>query len=159
MTGRGVEPNGDLLRGALGAALVSAGAIHLSLSPEHFEESRVLGAGFLAAGLLQLALAAAIFRRASRLALLLVGVSSTALIVAYGVAVAIGLPISGLAAGEMEEGLRIGAGEPVTLVAAIVKATELASIVLAMLLLGRLNAGEGGNIHTEIRGRRYSPQR
>lgn len=32
---------------------------------------------------------------------------------------------------------RIGAGEPMTLRAAIAKATELGSIVLAMMLLGR----------------------
>lgn len=62
---------------------------------------------------------------------------STALIVTYGVAVAIGLPFATEAAGAMEEGLRIGAGEPVTLRAAIARATELGSIVLAMMLLGR----------------------
>jgi hypothetical protein len=157
MTGRDLGPNGDVIRGALGAALVSAGMIHLSLSPEHFEESQILGTGFLAAGVLQLLLAVAIFRRTGRLALLLVGASSTTLIATYAVAVVIGLPFTGLAAGAMEEGLRLGTGEPVTLVAALAKASELASIVLAMLLLGRLNATEGGKLPTVVREREYSP--
>src|SRR5438094_480755 len=39
MAGRGRGSSGDLLRGALGATLVSAGAIHLSLTPEPVEES------------------------------------------------------------------------------------------------------------------------
>lgn len=54
----------------------------------------------------------------------------------------------------MDEGLRIGAGEPVTIVAAIAKATELASIVLAMMLLGRWNAREGGQVRSEDRANR-----
>ena len=72
-----------------------------------------------------------------------VGVSSAGLIAAYGVAVAVGLPFASQAAGGMEEGLRLGAGEPVTLLAGIAKAIELGSIVLAMMLLGRLNAAQG----------------
>jgi len=154
MAGRALGSDADVLRGALGAALVSVGVIHLSLTPEHFQESPALGAGFLAAGILQLLLAIAMFRRPSRVAIVAVGASSTALIVSYGVAVAIGLPFTGPAAGAMDEGLRIGAGEPVTIVAAIAKATELASIVLAMMLLGRWNAREGGQLRSEDRAGR-----
>jgi hypothetical protein len=137
MAGQRLAPNADLLRGALVATLAGAGAIHLFLTPEHLDESPILGVGFLAAGLLQLALAGVIFRRPSRLALLVVGVSSAALIALYGVAVAIGLSFSAPGEGAMDEGLRLGAGEPVTLVAAITKTAEFASIVLAMVVLKR----------------------
>ncbi|MBA3687329.1 MAG: hypothetical protein H0W81_00600 [Chloroflexi bacterium] len=142
MTGR-LGPKTDLVRGTLVAALLAAGGIHLWLTPEHFEESPIVGTGFLAAGILQLLLAVALLYRPSRLALLAVGVSSAGLIAAYGVAVAVGLPFASQAAGGMEEGLRLGAGEPVTLLAIIAKAIELGSIVLAMMLLGRLNSAQG----------------
>jgi hypothetical protein len=142
MVGQRLGANADLLRGALVATLAGAGAIHLSLTPEHFDESPIVGAGFLAAGFLQLLLAGVIFRRPSRVALVLAGVSSAALIVMYGVAVVIGLPFGGPVEGAKDEGLRLGAGEPVTLVAAITKAAEFASIVLAMVVLKRLNTGD-----------------
>ena len=115
-----------------------------------------MGAGFLAAGVLQLLLAIAILYRPSRLVLLAVGASSAALIAVYGVAVATGLPFASQAAGGMEAGLRLGAGEPVTPLEVIVKAIELASIVLAMTLLGRLNSALGrqqGEVRTRHRGR------
>jgi hypothetical protein len=156
MADRGLGPNGEIFRGALGAVLVVAGGIHLALTPEHLGESVVLGIGFLTAGVLQLVLAVWIFRRVSRLALLLVGVSSTALIVAYGVAVAVGLPF--VAADAMDEGLSIGTGEPVTLVAAVAKVAELASILLAMALISQLNAGERARPLLGVRKRSHQPQ-
>lgn len=146
----------DLVRGTLVAALLAAGGVHLWLTPEHVEESPIVGAGFLAAGVLQLLLAIAILYRPSRLVLLAVGGSSAALIAAYGVAVAIGLPFASQTAGGMEAGLRLAAGEPVTLLAVIAKAIELASIGLAMVLLGRLNAAHGrqrDQVKTRHRGR------
>lgn len=144
------------MRGTLAAALLAAGGVHLWLTPEHVEESPIVGAGFLAAGILQLLLAIAILCRPSRLVLLAVGASSAALIAAYGVAVAIGLPFASRAAGGMEAGLRLGAGEPVTLLAVIAKAIELASIGLAMTLLVRLNSTQGrqpDQVRTRHRGR------
>lgn len=117
---------------ALAVSLFVAGWIHLLLVPAHLEEDRLLGAGFLLAGLVQVGLAAAAaFRPSSRAAFVVIAVDAT-LIAVYAYAVIVGLPF---ARGHDEIGLVVGAGEPIDLAGAVSKCAELAGIVLAFLLL------------------------
>src|SRR4029077_19122450 len=71
----------------LAGALFTAGWIHLALTPEHLDESTILGVGFLGAGLAQLALAFLITARPSELTYYAVVGLSAALVVLYAIAV------------------------------------------------------------------------
>lgn len=78
---------------AAALALGAAGAIHLALAPEHFEESAAAGAFFVAAGLVQFALAGLVVgRRGGRAALFGLLVVSGVLIAVYAASRAFSLP-------------------------------------------------------------------
>jgi hypothetical protein len=121
----------------LAGALFTAGWIHLALTPEHLEEATILGLGFLAAGLAQLALAVLITARPSDLAYYAVVGLSAALIVLYAIAVLKGLPFGG--SHDHGTGLTLGAGEPVDIEGAVSKLAELFSLATAVVLVGRRN--------------------
>ena len=80
------------------AALTTAGAIHFLLTPEHLEMSGVLGAGFLAAGIAQLAMAGMTIFRPTRPLFVAVIALSVALVGAYSYNVVVGLPFHAEAA-------------------------------------------------------------
>jgi len=121
----------------LAGALFTAGWIHLALTPEHLGEATILGLGFLAAGLAQLALAVLITARPSDLAYYaVVGLSAT-LIVLYTIAVLKGLPFGG--GHDHGTGLTIGAGEPIDVEGAVSKLAELFSLATAVVLVGQPN--------------------
>lgn len=127
------------LRLALAVLLFVAGGIHLLLTPEHLGQSPVLGAGFLAAGLAQLALAAVLVAgvgRADDLVPAATVAVDVALVALYGYAVLVGLPFGG---GDEEHaaGLVLGAGEPVDLWGFVDLLAELGALGLAALLLLR----------------------
>lgn len=123
----------DPLRVVLAGALLAAGSIHLQLTPDHYGESRLLGAGFFCSAIAQLALGAVVMVRPWRLAYVCVMGLSVVLIVIYAYAVFHGLPI-----GQMDmAGVRIGAGEAVDLSGAVTKVAELTTIVVAAVLLVR----------------------
>jgi hypothetical protein len=136
-----------VVRVGLAAATFVAAWMHLVLTPEHLGESTLLGLGFLAAGLVQLALAAVVVERPSERALSLLVVVNVALLAIWAYAVLVGLPLAdgGHDSGEAA-GLVIGHGEPIDLAAAITKAAELASLLLAVLLLHRPGARESGSV-------------
>lgn len=78
---------------AAALALGAAGAIHLALAPEHFEESAVAGAFFVVAGLVQFALAGLVAgRRGGRAALFGLLVVSGVLIAVYAASRAVSVP-------------------------------------------------------------------
>src|SRR4051794_12236288 len=81
------------IRVLLGAAAAGAGVIHLAFTPEHLHEYLPLGLGFLAAGVLQLAWAAAVVLRESRRLLLLGGVFSLGFVAVYLMSRTTGLPL------------------------------------------------------------------
>ena len=119
----------------LAGALFTAGWIHLALTPEHLGEATILGLGFLAAGLAQLALALLITARPSDLTYYAVVGLSAALVVLYAIAVLKGLPFGG--GHDHGSGLRLGSGEPVDLEGAVCKLAELFSLATAFVLVGR----------------------
>lgn len=78
---------------AAALALGAAGAIHLALAPEHFEESAAAGVFFVVAGLVQFALAGLVAgRRGGRRALVGLLVVSGGLLALYAVSRAFSLP-------------------------------------------------------------------
>jgi hypothetical protein len=78
--------------GLLIAALTVAGAIHLLLAPDHFEESTVMGIGFLGSALAEFALAAALLVTRKRVVYIGVVLVATTLIGLYVYNVMVGLP-------------------------------------------------------------------
>jgi hypothetical protein len=107
------------------ALLVGAGAVHLALSPSHFGESTVEGAGFLVAGWLQLALAGAVLLRPVRPVVLAVVATSAACIGAWAVSRIWGLPF----------GEHADHAEAVTALDATTVVMEAITLVLAGVLL------------------------
>lgn len=135
-TGAGQTVAGLPARLGLAATAFTAGWIHLLLVPEHWGESVLLGAGFLGAGVVQLALALAVVERpgqAVHLALLAVNV---ALVAVWLYAVFVGLPVTGPHA-HGEAGWPVGAGEPIDPVAIVAKAAEITGAVWAGMLASR----------------------
>jgi hypothetical protein len=123
-----------VIRLFLSLVLLTAAAIHLILSPQHFGESPLLGAGFLVAGIVQLVAAAVVLTRSDGQGLNPILLVSVALIAIYVYAVLIGLPLdSGHDTGGAA-GLRIGAGEPLDLKGLINAIAEIAAIPLALFL-------------------------
>lgn len=142
---REVLPTGLATRLVLAAATFVAGWMHLVLTPEHLAESTVLGLSFLAAGLAQVALSLLCTARRSENALSALVVLDVALLAVWTYAVLVGLPVGDLGHDHVEAGgLVLGHGEPVDLAAAITKVAELTSLGLALLLLRRGPAGDGG---------------
>ena len=121
----------------MSAALFLAGWIHLLLVPEHLDESPILGIGFLASGLAQLALAAVVLWRPRDWNLALVVAINVTLIAIYAYAVLVGLPFAGTSEHGAAVGLVVGAGEPIDILGAVSKVAELLSLTIAFGLLGR----------------------
>jgi len=126
----------------MAGALFTAGWIHLALTPEHLGEAIILGLGFLAAGLAQLALAFLITARPSDLTYYAVVGLSAALVVFYVIAVLKCLPFGG--DDHHGSGLTVGSGERVDLEGAVSKLAELFSLVTAFVLVGRPTTTKAG---------------
>ena len=122
------------LRLLLALVLLTAACIHLTLSPQHFSESPLLGVGFLLAGVVQLGAAAIVLTRADDRGLNLVLLVSVALIAIYGYAVFVGLPLDPEHAAETAGGLTLGAGEPVDFKGAVNVLAQIVAIALALAL-------------------------
>lgn len=118
----------------LALVLLTAASIHLTLSPQHFSESPLLGTGFLLAGIIQLGAAAVVLTRADDRGLNLVLLVSVALIAIYGYAVFVGLPLDSEHAADTAGGLTLGAGEPVDFKGAVNVIAQIAAIPLALVL-------------------------
>lgn|GEM_PF-3992478 len=127
--------SGSVARLAMAAALFTAGWIHLMLVPDHLGEATILGLGFLAAGIVQVVLAALVLWRPRDGSLGLVVAVNVPLIAIYAYAVLVGLPFAGHSDPTEASGLVLGAGEPVDWLGAISKVTELTSTVIAFALL------------------------
>jgi hypothetical protein len=106
------------------ACAISAG-VHAALAPEHFGESAALGAGFLASAAALAAIAIALTRRVSPLALGLASVAFAGLLAGYGLAITVGLP------------LLHPEPEPVEGIAVGTKVVEALGLVAALDLLHR----------------------
>ena len=120
-TGSGVGVEHWLLAALLGGA----GAIHFAMAPSHLGESAVEGAGFVAAGWLQLALAVALVVRPARWMYGVTAASGVALIGAWAVSRTAGLPF----------GSHSGHAESVSIVDGVCVALEAVAVVAALSLL------------------------
>jgi len=132
----------DWTRVVLAAALLATGAVHLQQAPEHLEVSTLLGLGFVAAALSQLALGAVVLVHPGHRLLYWAIVADCALFFAlYVVSVVHGLPFPT----HGDQGLQLGAGEPVTLSGVLSKLGEAAAILVALPLALRVprTAGAG----------------
>jgi hypothetical protein len=122
---------------ALAALAFVAAWMHLVLTPEHFGESPILGAGFLLAAVAQLVLAILAIERPSEWVWSLLVMVNTALIVVWAYAVVHGLPFGGDEHGAEASGLVIGSGEPIDLAAAVTKLAEMGCTAIALVLMRR----------------------
>jgi hypothetical protein len=109
---------------------ISAG-VHAALAPEHYEESRALGLGFLASAAVLAALGVALTRRVRPAALALSGATLAGLLAAYALAITVGLP------------LLHPEPEPVDGLAFATKVVEAAGVAAAIHLLWRARAAVG----------------
>lgn len=145
------EPRGvRIARFTLAGLLAFAAVTHAILTPEHFEQSAMMGAGFVAATVVELALAVAVLLAPTAWAYAGTIVVAAGLIGLYGWNVMVGLPFAQAAqAGAHEDdshgghhdGLVIGAGEPVDAAGAVTKGAELGCIALASWLVTRRRRG------------------
>lgn len=92
---------GDLARNATATFSLAAGAIHLLVTKEHFDESVVFGLFFMVVAWLQLLWAALVLTRPSRLIYLVGAVGSGALVALWAISRTVGVPV-GPDAGEPE---------------------------------------------------------
>jgi hypothetical protein len=149
---RGAERHDRLLvavraRARLGLviALAFAGVVHLAVGPDHMAESALIGAAMMLAGVAQLLLAALVARGwSSRMVTLGVPVLSIALVLAWAVAVTIGLPVQAHphdAAAVAGHGA-VGHVEPVGMIGVATTLVELAAIALARLVAPSEGRGE-----------------
>ena len=122
-----------VMRLLLSIVLIIAAGIHFMLSPQHFAESPLLGAGFLIAAIAQLALAVVVITRSDDTAIGLTLTVTIALIAIYIYAVLIGLPLDSSHT-ETASGLRLGNGETIDLKGLINLLAEVAAIPLAILV-------------------------
>ena len=155
----------QVLRAVLVGVLGVAAALHLWLTPAHFEESTLMGMGFLAAAGVEFGLALAVLLRPMRLVYISVIAVAIALIGLYAYNVAVGLPFGSHPAstaaddhhaseragdggesheqgaitgsGHHDDGLVVGSGEPIDAPGAATKLTEIAALGLAIALLWR----------------------
>jgi hypothetical protein len=79
----------------LAMALAAAGAIHLALAPQHFADSALMGLGFGAAGLAQLALGLVVLASSWRGVYVIVIAVSLALMAMFAFNALVGLPFGG----------------------------------------------------------------
>ncbi|MEA5455052.1 hypothetical protein SPF06_10010 [Sinomonas sp. JGH33] len=121
----------------LAVALFTAGWIHVVLAPEHFAESLLLGVGFLASGLMQIALSSLVVGRPRDGVLSLSIATNVALIALYAYAVLVGLPGDGGADSAHATGLIIGSGEAIEPTGVAAKLAELVALAFAIVLLRR----------------------
>ncbi|HSR22154.1 MAG TPA: hypothetical protein VLW53_01275, partial [Candidatus Eisenbacteria bacterium] len=126
---RGVRRD-QWLRLLLAGALLATGAVHLQQVPGRLEVSAALGAGFAAAAASQLALAAAVLLRGHRLLYAAIVADCALVLGLHAWAALHGLPLPGPAPAA-DPGLRLGAGEPVTLSGAVGGLAGAAAILLA----------------------------
>jgi len=103
------------------ACAISAG-IHAALAPEHYGENAALGVGFLASTAALAVIAIALTQHSSPLALGLAGALFAGLIVSYGLAITVGLP---LLHPEVEPVERIAVGTKVVEALGLVAALDL----------------------------------
>ena len=103
---------------------ISAG-VHAALAPEHFGESKALGIGFLGSAVALAVLAVALSRHAGPVAPALAGALFAALLVGYGLAITVGLP------------LLHPQPEPIDGLAVATKVVEAAGLAAALHLLRR----------------------
>lgn len=122
---------------ALGAMVFVAGWIHVLLTPEHWGESALLGAGFLGAGILQLVLSIAVVERPGQSVYLALVALNVALVAVWLYAVLAGLSFGGAHDHGDAAGWALGAGEPIDAVAVVTKAAEIAGAVWAGVLAAR----------------------
>ena len=134
-------------------SLAFAGVMHLVLAAEHFAESTLMGSGFVMAGAAEIALAVAVLLAPVRLTYVAIVMIAVALIGLYAYNVMVGLPFAAVGdsathgsehenaeAGHgsgHDEGLQIGAGEPVVLAGGVTKSAEIIAVGLAVAQLVR----------------------
>jgi hypothetical protein len=123
----------DGARLSLASASAAAGVIHLVMLPSHWDQSAVEGAGFAAAGWFQLAFAAMVLLRPSRLLLSVSVLANLGLIGAWAVSRTTGLPF----------GAHAGHAESVSVVDAAAVGLELALILGCARVLTRPPLGSG----------------
>jgi hypothetical protein len=128
-----------LLRLLLSSVLVIAADLHLIRTPQHLDEALLLGGGFLAAGLIQLAFAVYVVVRDDDRPIGLLLTITIALIALYGYAVFVGLPLDS-GHSDAGTGLRLGSGEAVTASGVFDLLAEIATVVLALLAYPRSGA-------------------
>lgn len=126
---------------ALALCLAVAGIMHLLLTREHLEESTLLGLGFVAAGLVQIVLAAIVIwavlrRRPARAGYLAIIALNAALVFFYAVHVWLGLPLAGA-----PKGVILGMQEQIDVPGSLTKVVELVSFLLAFIWLSSFRAG------------------
>ena len=112
---------------ALAAVLVGAGLIHVAMAPSHLGDDAALGAGFLAFGAVQLALAFAVVMRPGRPAWLATAGVSAASVLAWAVSRTVGLPF----------GSHEGAAEPVAIVDGVAAALAVAALAISVARIVR----------------------
>ena len=127
---------GMLLRLLLSVSLIIAADLHLVRTPQHFEEALLLGVGFLAAGLVQLAFAVYVVVREDDRPIGLLLAITIALIAIYAYALFVGLPLDS-GHSDSVTGLRLGSGEPVTTTGVIDVLAEIATVALALVAYPR----------------------
>jgi hypothetical protein len=133
------SPDVSLLgRAALAAVLVGAAVIHLVMVPSHLDEWAAEGIAFAAAGWVQLALAAVVFGRPTRLALWSVAAVNTVFVAAWAWTRIWGSPW----------GPSAGVAESAGFVDVTCAVLEMAAVAGALLLLARPTIG------TAVGGRR-----
>ena len=112
------------------ACAISAG-VHAALAPEHYDESRALGLGFLGSAMALAALGVWLTRHVTPAALALSGAAFAGLLAAYALAITAGLP------------LLHPEPEPVVGLAVATKVVEAAGLAAALHLLWRARAALG----------------
>jgi hypothetical protein len=129
----------DLCVIALALALAVAAGVHGTLLPSHARESVLLGLGFGASAVLQLAAAVLVLVRPSRPLFRLIAAGSAVVVAAWAVSRTVGLPTPPTP----------WTPEPVGLVDALTSVFEIGAIGLSLLLLrpsrGRRDAGWSGS--------------
>lgn len=114
----------DLGRGVLIVTCAISAGIHGALIPEHLAEGAGAGGGFIAATVVLIGLAVALSRGAGETVVLASAIALSGLIVAYGFAVATGVPF-----------LHADV-EPINGLAVFTKVVESVGLAAALLLLG-----------------------
>lgn len=107
--------------------LTAAGAIHLAVTPEHFEEWFLFGAFMLGCGLAQIAAAALLLTRPSRPLLWLTLAGTVGVLALFAIVYSVGLPF----------GPDPGKPEQLGIVVTVSKLVEFATVPLLLALLGQ----------------------